>query len=81
MSSTNTRTFEEKNRAAVNENIEKQDSTFELKYFKLHGVSWSVRMVLAASGAKWKCIFPEVKNSHFPWQLAHSHDVPLMLIT
>ncbi|KAG0215118.1 hypothetical protein BGX28_000823 [Mortierella sp. GBA30] len=52
------RTFENDARAALNENIHKQDSTFKLKYFKLHGLAGISRMILAATGAKWECIFP-----------------------
>lgn len=62
MTSTNSRTYEEKDRAVVVQNIEKQDSTFELKYFTFHGMAWTARMLLAATGAKWKSIYPEVKN-------------------
>ncbi|KAF9366134.1 hypothetical protein BGX34_005897 [Mortierella sp. NVP85] len=59
MAPSNSRTYEEKDRAVIIENIEKQDSTFKLKYFKLHGMAWSVRTILAATGAKWESVFPE----------------------
>ncbi|KAF9936471.1 hypothetical protein BGZ65_002356 [Modicella reniformis] len=59
MSSANTRTFEEKDRAALIGNIEKQNSSFKLKYFKLHGMAWTVHLILATTGAKWECISPQ----------------------
>ncbi|KAF8940349.1 hypothetical protein EDD21DRAFT_361464 [Dissophora ornata] len=52
------RTFDNNARAAFNESIYKQDSTFKLKYFKLHGVAATVRMILATAGVEWECVFP-----------------------
>jgi hypothetical protein len=62
MAPSNSRTYEEKDRTVIVANIEKQDSTFKLKYFKLHGMAWSVRTILAATGAEWESVFPEVKR-------------------
>ncbi|KAI1316235.1 hypothetical protein EDD11_010282 [Mortierella claussenii] len=53
------RTFDDHTRALVNEGILKQDSTFKLKYFKLQGLAYSSRLILATSDAKWECAFPE----------------------
>ncbi|KAG0370810.1 hypothetical protein BC939DRAFT_448422 [Gamsiella multidivaricata] len=53
------RTFDNNARTALNESIYNQDSTFKLKYFKLHGMAATVRMILATTGAKWECVFPE----------------------
>ncbi|KAF9173892.1 hypothetical protein BGX21_001175 [Mortierella sp. AD011] len=53
------RTFDDNARAVLNESIKKQDSTFKLKYFKLHGVAYASRLILATTGAKWECVFPD----------------------
>ncbi|KAF9905512.1 hypothetical protein BX616_001002 [Lobosporangium transversale] len=53
------RTFEEDSRNVLNHNIYRQDNTFKLKYFKLHGLAYASRLILATSGAKWECAFPE----------------------
>ncbi|CAO3573107.1 unnamed protein product [Mortierella alpina] len=65
------RTFQENVRATLNEAAHRQDSTFKLKYFKLHGLAYTSRMILATSGAKWECVFPddwanvEKQDTHF----------------
>ncbi|KAF9206883.1 hypothetical protein BGZ49_001608 [Haplosporangium sp. Z 27] len=53
------RTFDENARAVLNAGIHKKDSTFKLKYFKLHGLAHTSRLILATSGAKWECVFPD----------------------
>ncbi|KAG0240654.1 hypothetical protein B0O80DRAFT_273369 [Mortierella sp. GBAus27b] len=58
MSSASLRMFDEKDRAAFVENIDKHDGTFKLKYLKIHGLAWTVRQILATTGANWECVFP-----------------------
>ncbi|KAF9185233.1 hypothetical protein BGZ51_002721 [Haplosporangium sp. Z 767] len=53
------RTFDNNARATLNESIHRQDSTFKLQYFKLHGLASCARLILATSGAKWESTFPE----------------------
>ncbi|KAF9572448.1 hypothetical protein EC968_009926 [Mortierella alpina] len=65
------RSFQEDVRTTLNESAHRQDSTFKLKYFKLHGIAYTSRLILATSGAKWECVFPddwanvEKQDTHF----------------
>ncbi|GJJ70773.1 hypothetical protein EMPS_03123 [Entomortierella parvispora] len=52
------RPFDDNVRPLVNESARNQDSTFELKYFGLHGMAETCRLILATSGAKWEAVFP-----------------------
>ncbi|KAG0297443.1 hypothetical protein BGZ96_006399 [Linnemannia gamsii] len=54
-----TRTIDNTSRALFNANALKQDSTFKVLYFKVHGLGANPRAILAASGAKWECVFPK----------------------
>ncbi|KAF9436702.1 hypothetical protein BGZ76_003190 [Entomortierella beljakovae] len=53
------RIFDNNARTSLNESILKQDSTFKFKYFKVHGLAASSRLILATSGSQWECVFPE----------------------
>ncbi|KAG0041547.1 hypothetical protein BGZ83_001663 [Gryganskiella cystojenkinii] len=52
------RPFDDNARSIVNTNFQRQDSTFKIKYFQLHGVSQIGRLILATSGATWEAVFP-----------------------
>jgi len=54
------RPFDDNVRSLVNESARKKDSTFNLKYFGLHGLAQTCRLILATSGAAWEAIFPSV---------------------
>ncbi|KAF8947134.1 hypothetical protein BGZ47_010152 [Haplosporangium gracile] len=54
-----TRTIDNTTRALFNENALKQDNTFKIMYFKVHALGANARAILAASGAKWECVFPK----------------------
>ncbi|KAF9108652.1 hypothetical protein BGX29_009307 [Mortierella sp. GBA35] len=54
-----TRSFDNNTRSLFNENAQKKDSTFKVLYFKVHAMGSNIRAILAASGAKWECVFPK----------------------
>jgi hypothetical protein len=60
--STMTRTIDNTTRTLFNENALKQDNTFKIMYFKVHALGANARAILAASGAKWECVFPKVPS-------------------
>ncbi|KAF9932886.1 hypothetical protein FBU30_007045 [Linnemannia zychae] len=51
-------TFNNSTRSVVNDNALKRDSTFKVKYFKVHAMGGYARAILAASGAKWENEYP-----------------------
>ncbi|KAF9915600.1 hypothetical protein BX616_005768 [Lobosporangium transversale] len=44
--------------AAFDELSQKKDTTFEVRYFNVHGLATAIRLILAAAGAKFTNIFP-----------------------
>lgn len=56
------RPFDDNNRSLVNNSIQKQDSTFKIMYFGLHGMAQTCRLILATSGATWEATFPTVSK-------------------
>ncbi|KAF9353299.1 hypothetical protein BGX26_008915 [Mortierella sp. AD094] len=50
--------FDSNSEAAFNKVSRRQDSTFKLLYFPIHGVAYASRLILATSGAKFESTFP-----------------------
>ncbi|KAF9162904.1 hypothetical protein BGX21_009994 [Mortierella sp. AD011] len=57
--------FDSNSEAAFNNASQRQDSTFRLLYFPIHGVAYASRLILATAGAKFESAFPTKATTPF----------------